>query len=244
MPKPHKKQKSTGLKVVQNAAGMPELFIYDDIDNFWGIGSAAVKDELQKIGDVADISVRLNSGGGDTLEGFAIYNQLQQHPANIHIAIDGMALSAASTIAMAGDTISMAENAMFMVHLPWTTVSGNRHDLDSMSNTLDMVGNNIAKVYSDASRADMSFDQAMDLMTGEGKADGTWFTAAEALEIGFIDEITENLRIAAHVDTQKMSVPDRFLSRIGENSDDDGAETREKNRNRIISMSDYLTIQE
>src|SRR5688572_22104321 len=96
------------------AAETAEMFIYDVIGDgfFGGVSASMVKDELAKLKGVSRITVHINSPGGSAFDGVAIYNQLKNHKAKIDVEIDGLAASAASVIAMSGDTIAMAENAM------------------------------------------------------------------------------------------------------------------------------------
>ena len=102
---------------VQSAA---EILIYGDIGESWCEETANARDfvaELQAL-DVQAITVRINSLGGSVPDGFAIYNAMKRHPATITTEVDGMAFSIASLIAMGGDKVCMAENAMLMVHAP------------------------------------------------------------------------------------------------------------------------------
>ena len=139
---------------------------------------------LSELRDARNIVVRINSPGGDAFEGVAIHNLLTAHPADIEVRIDGMALSAASVIAMAGDKIMMARNAMMMIHDPWTFAAGDSKRLREEADRLDKVAGAIASTY--AARTGSTADEARATMANE-----TWLTAEEALSQGFCTEIVE-----------------------------------------------------
>ena len=108
-----------------------EIWIYEDIGEGWlgGLSAKVFADDLKKVGKVKNIYVRINSVGGSAVDGTAIYNSLKRHPANINVSIDGIAASIASIIAMAGDHIEMASNAMMMIHEPWIVAGGTASEL-------------------------------------------------------------------------------------------------------------------
>lgn len=175
----------------RNVAGRnPELLVYGDIDEWWGeVQSKAFAENLQAItADVID--VRINSNGGDVFAAQAIYSSLKRHAAEIHVYIDGMAASAATIIAMAGDKVFMPENAMFMIHNPLTGVWGNANELREVADILDKVRETLLAVYRD--KSGLADDKLIELMD-----DDTYMTAAEAHELGFVDEIIAPLKIAA-----------------------------------------------
>src|SRR5512143_723318 len=109
------------------AEGEGEILIYDLIGSDWyGDGSSAkgMADALKALGDIARLDIRINSPGGSAWDGIAIYNVLRRHPAAKTVYVDGVALSAASLVAMAGDRIIMPQNAMMMIHDPWSWAIG------------------------------------------------------------------------------------------------------------------------
>ena len=132
--------------------------------------------------DAAEITVRINSPGGDVFDGFAIYNLLAQHPAKINVKVDGWAASAASVIAMAGDTIEMAANALMMIHNPWTMAIGDSVSMRKSADLLDQIKGSILTTY----QAKTSMDEAdiAALMDAE-----TWFDAKGAVEAGLATAI-------------------------------------------------------
>lgn len=182
------------IKAADKKGSEVELFIYDEIgEGFFGGGiTAKAVASLLKEHEPKTIRVRLNSPGGDVFQGAAIYNLLRDHEAKVVVDVDGMALSAASVIAMAGDEIRMAENAMMMVHDPWTITAGAADDLRKDADRLDKVKASIVTTY--ARRTGKGEEELAQLM-----ADETWMTAADAIELGFIDTITGEQKVAASV---------------------------------------------
>jgi len=113
----HAARKSKAARAKLFDASSSDIVLYGEISD-WDVSAKGVNDALVAVGDTSEVTVRINSGGGDVFEGIAIYNMLAAHQANIRIVIEGAALSIASLIAMAGDTIAMASNALFMIHDP------------------------------------------------------------------------------------------------------------------------------
>lgn len=158
-----------------------EILIYGivgDIDD--GLDAAWLVTQIASAPD--DINVRINSLGGLVFDGFAIFNALKQSPRNVTVYIDGVAGSIASIIAMAGDRIVMAENAVMMVHKPSDGTYGDADDLRATADRLDMLQAQLVQIY--AQRTGMSVDDLNPLLDAE-----TWLTAPEALELHFVDEI-------------------------------------------------------
>jgi len=166
-----------------------EIVIYDEIGAF-GITSRDFHEKLRALGDVRTISLRINSPGGDTAQGFAIFNMLQRHPATINVTIDGLAASMASVIAMVGDTVAMPLNAMMMIHDPVGIIVGDSKDLRSFAKVLDNLKRGIVAAYTGKSGLDA--DEVAGLMTDE-----TWLSAEEAVSLGFADSVEEPLKVAA-----------------------------------------------
>ena len=164
-----------------------EISIYDSIGGF-GISANEFIDELKNLGDVETINVRIASGGGSIVEGNTIYNALKRHSAKIVTHIDSLAASMASVIAMAGDEIHMASNALLMIHNPWTM---------SMGDLLDKMENNINGSYARSKLSAEELDAAME--------ETTYYTAQEALDAGFIDVISDaNLAAASIGDMESL----------------------------------------
>jgi ATP-dependent protease ClpP protease subunit len=175
---------------VRNEGTTRELMIYGRIGGGgWfdeGIGASDVAAALRDLGS-GPIDVRINSGGGDVFDGVAIHSLLARHAGTVTMHIDGLAASAASFIAMAGDRIVMARNGFMMIHDGMTFTYGNRDTHVRNGELLDKVSDNIADMY--AERAGEDVAHWRNLMTVNGE-DGTWYTGQEALEAGLVDDIT------------------------------------------------------
>ena len=167
-----------------------EISINDNIGG-WGITANDFIAELKELGDVDTINVRISSGGGSIVEGNAIFNALKRHPANIITHIDSLAASMASVIAMAGDEVRMAANALLMIHNPWTMSAGGADQLRKDADLLDKMKVNIRNSYDRSNLDSEALDAAMDAET--------FYTAEEALEAGFIDSIGDANLAAASI---------------------------------------------
>ncbi|WP_167631572.1 head maturation protease, ClpP-related [Mariprofundus ferrooxydans] len=177
--------KRKGWFEIHNAAakgGTPvEVFIYDDI-GMWGISANEFVSALNELGDVAEINVRINSGGGSVIEGVAIYNALMRHPARINGFIDSVAASIASLIAMACDHLTIYDTSMMMVHRASAGAGGTADELRQCADVLDMIDKMLARTY--AGKTGKSSDEIMALLDAT-----TYMDAAQALDLGFVDEI-------------------------------------------------------
>ena len=132
------------------------------------------------------VEVHLFSYGGSAGEGLAIYNLLSSYKGQVQIVIDGVAASAGSIIAMAGDLIQMPSNALLMLHTCWADASGNAEAMRTSAATLDTYSQSYCSSY--AARSGQSIETVHGWMAA-GKGSGTWFTAAEALAVGLVDEV-------------------------------------------------------
>lgn len=163
-----------------------EIFIYEEIGFDWmsgeGITSKSFAEQLASLGKVSNITLYINSPGGDVFDGLAIFNQLRRHKATINVQIDGVAASAASFVAMAGDSITMNEGALMMIHDAWGMFIGNADDGRKFVDQLDKVDGEIAEFYS--ARSGKPAAHFRDLMDSE-----TWLTATEAVELGLADSV-------------------------------------------------------
>lgn len=152
--------------------------------DFWtgeGVTSKRIGAALRSIGP-QDVTVEINSPGGDFFEGIAIYNQLRAHPHKVTVKIIGLAASAASVIAMAGDEIQIAKTGFLMVHNAWVVSLGNRHDLRDSADVLEPFDDAMATLYADRSGA--SKTKAIGWMDQE-----TWFVGEDAIAQGLADEL-------------------------------------------------------
>ena len=158
-----------------------ELVLYGFVgDDLWGEGFTArqVMDALVEVGRDADITVRINSGGGYTDDGIAIYNALYAHRGTVSVVVDAIAASSASVIAMAGDTITMRAGALMMIHDPARVTWGDAGDHEKSLEQLNKLGAQMADIY--AERTGEDADDIRDEMKDE-----LWMTGEEAVERGF-----------------------------------------------------------
>ena len=129
-----------------------------------------------------DITLWINSPGGDVFAAAQIYNMLMDYKGNVHVIIDGLAASAASVIAMAGTTVSMSPVAMMMIHNPWTIAQGEAKDMEKVIEMLGEIKESIMNAYE--LRTGLSRTKISHLMDSE-----SWFNARKAVELGFADKI-------------------------------------------------------
>ena len=152
-----------------------EIFLHDDID-----AATVIADLKQMIG--GRVTVRISSPGGSVDEGRAIFNALQRHRGGVDVVVDSSAYSIASYIAMAGERIVMAMNAMMMVHNPWTMAFGDANELRKTAEILDKYRDSIIDAYTEKSKVDR--EDMVALLDAE-----TWYTAQEAVDAGFATEV-------------------------------------------------------
>lgn len=158
----------------------------------------AIAQELDAQGDLEHITVRINSPGGNVFAGNAIHNILKQHPAPVTCYIDGLAASAASIVAMAGDEVVMPANGMLMIHGPSTYGRGTAADLRAAADMLDQVEQGIISVY--AEKTGLPRDEIKAMLDAE-----TWLTAEKAVALGFADRLDAQ-PVAACLDGERLVV--------------------------------------
>jgi ATP-dependent Clp protease protease subunit len=192
-------------------------FIGDWIDDYYGFGVTAKTfvDQLSKIdSSVKTIRVHINSPGGDVFAALNIANALREQQASkgrtVETIVEGLAASAASIIMMAGSTVRIADNAMVMIHDPWTFDVGNAADFRKMADDLDKIRNTIVATYKWHST--LTDEELVALMAAE-----TWMDADEAIANGFATDKVEGLQAAAALDPRaiaKMAVPEKYRARV------------------------------
>lgn len=205
------------------------LEIYDTIGPSWAgmVDTKSVAAALRAAGSVSEISVHINSPGGSAFEGLGIFNVLREHPAKINVVVDGVAASSASLIAMAGDTITVANNALMMIHEPWSVVTGEIKDLEKAITALGKVRDAAITTY--AARSRQSPQWVADKMAAT-----TWFSATEAVAAGFADAIGGAAKVSPTVKNEVMSMfadPTSFAAAMSlpQGSAGDDQERRYKN---------------
>lgn len=161
------------------------IYIYDVIGyDFWtggGVTAKAFTEELSKI-TASTVHLFINSPGGDVFEARTMISAMARHPANFIAHVDGLAASAASSIAIAANDVEMAPGSMLMIHNAWTLAMGDKRAMTDCAALLDKIDGTIADDY--AKKAGVSKDQAAEWMNAE-----TWFTAEEAVDAGLADRV-------------------------------------------------------
>lgn len=181
----------------RNAAG-PELSIYDEI-GFWGITASDVARDLAAFTGQR-VTVRVNSPGGEVFDGIAIFNLLRGHVGGVDVVVDGLAASAASFIAMAGETVTMRPHSRMMIHDAIGICFGNAQDMLDTASLLDDLSENIAGIYAgraaakaSAAGGDEQPDEEAVAAAGDVKAwrkrmkAETWLSPEQALDLGLVD---------------------------------------------------------
>jgi ATP-dependent protease ClpP protease subunit len=158
-----------------------DVYLYDVIGGWFGLTADDFVRDVASL-DVDQIVLHLNSPGGDALEGVTIANVLRAHRARVVVRVDGLAASAASVIAMAGDEVVMGIGSQMMVHDPWGVVIGNAAELEAFVRRLDKTGDSLASTL--AAKAGGSTAEWRAVMRAE-----TWYTAEEAVAAGLADRV-------------------------------------------------------
>lgn len=193
----YKNQINNFLTAVSNDSE-GEIWIYGDITtDKWtddDVTPSSIRDALRNMGPVKTLNIRVNSYGGSVYAGNAIINIIDSYRRknNVYVNayIEGIAASMGSGIPMVADKIYMAENAMMMVHKPYTIVMGNSADLQKEIEILQKVEDTLVKNYMRHFKG--TEEELRDMLANE-----TWLTADEALEYGLCDEVIEAVEIAA-----------------------------------------------
>jgi ATP-dependent protease ClpP protease subunit len=169
------------------------LQIFDQIGEDWfggsGISAKAFSQALQDVGQ-GPLVIEINSPGGNVWDGLAIYNMLRGRQAPVTTRVVGIAASIASIIALAGDTVEIADAALFMIHDPSGMVAGTSDEMRKMADALDQHAEVLAGIYSKVTGRPTSQIRA-------AMKEETWFTAQEAIQFGLADKMTEQLAMAA-----------------------------------------------
>lgn len=171
-----------------------EVYLYDEI-GFWGTGAKEFIAELRQHAG-KHVHLRINSPGGEVIEGTAIQNALRRHSGGLTVHIDALAASMASVIAMAGNPIFIADNALMMIHDPYTFAAGTSEELRKSADLLDTMKANLVRAY--VSKTGMPEKEIEDMMAAE-----TWLGATEAVALGFADAIEDGVQAAASMTPEK-----------------------------------------
>ncbi len=203
------------LPMAAEADAGATISIYDVIGEDWWTGEGFIAKRaaaaLRGIGP-NPVTVQINSPGGDMFEGVAIYNLLREHPAEVKVKVMGLAASAASVIAMAGDTIEMGVGTFLMIHNAWGVVVGNRNDFRAAAEMFDEFDGAMADIY--VARTGQDRAEVAAMMDAE-----RWLRAEEAMAKGFADATfdgpDETTPPAARADISARRRIDATLAKTG-----------------------------
>lgn len=174
-----------GIRAADDKEAERTISMFDVIgQDFWtgeGVTAKRVASALRNMG-AGPVTVNVNSPGGDMFEGLAIYNLLREHKGEVTVKVLGLAASAASVIAMAGDEVQIARAGFLMIHNAWVLAIGNRHDLREMADTLEPFDRAMADIY--AARTGEEQKAMAKLMDSE-----TWIGGSDAVDGGFADSL-------------------------------------------------------
>nr|DAF92313.1 MAG TPA: putative ATP dependent Clp protease [Myoviridae sp. ctBvM24] len=190
---------NVGFLEIKNATdGGAELYIYGDIvSSEWDKWAAEdtcpqdITDFMSGIDNDADLTVYINSCGGDVFAGIGIYNILNRHKGHVTGVVDGIAASIASVILMACDDIIVSTGAQIMIHKPLTMAWGNADDLAAVIKQLDACQKMITDVYMTKAKEGVTAEKIEELINAE-----TWMTGNEAAEY-FNVKVNENAAAVA-----------------------------------------------
>lgn len=186
--------------------GVVDISLHDEI-GLWGVSAADFINELKANDQAKSINLSIHSPGGNMLDGLAMYNALKSHSAKIYSHVTGIAASAASTVLMAGDVITMPEDAYIMIHNPFGFAGGDSEELRDVADVMDKLKAGAVNIY--AKKSGQSANDISQMMDS-----GTWMSSADALENGFIDTITDSVGVA-----NKASIFNRHFKTMPFNTD-------------------------
>jgi ATP-dependent protease ClpP protease subunit len=195
-------------------AATAEIIIYDEIGKSWwnedAVGAKQFLDDLNALGDVDSITLRINSPGGDVFDGVAIHNSLKNHKATVTAQIDGIAASAASYIAMAADKIVMPSNTFLLIHGVSGFAMGGADVMRAIADDLDLIETSLTATY--VARSKSTTAKVKALMKEDRLMDAT-----EAKQWGFADEVTAEKKMAAKFSLRLLpkAAADRFRAETG-----------------------------
>lgn len=211
---------------IHNEAGGRVLRLEGPIDDesFWGdeVTPKAFREELNA--GAEDITVWINSPGGNVFAAAEIYTMLRDYPGSVTVKIDAIAASAASVIAMAGNKVLMSPVAMLMIHDPSTIAMGNTKDMEKAIATLNEVKESIINAY--AAKSGLSHNRISKLMENE-----TWMNAKKAVELGFADEI---LFEAVEPDEEEPEEEDPETDDSGTDDSEDEPDDKKKEKGKRV----------
>lgn len=183
-------------QIIAKADAPAEISVYDEI-GAWGVTAKSFIADLKALGDVKQLTLSINSPGGSVFDALAMFNALRGTGAEITTKVMGIAASAASLLAMAGDKRVMPANAFMMVHNPMNGVFGNAADMRDMADVLDKINASLIATY--VARTGRTEAEVKALLDAE-----TWLSAEDALAQGFVDEVEAALTVTASYEIDRL----------------------------------------
>ncbi len=212
-------------------SGETELLFEGPIssETWWGdeITPAMFRDELAKVS--GNLTVWINSPGGDCISASQIYTMLRNHKSKVTVKIDGIAASAASVVAMAGDETLISPTGYLMIHNPMTLASGNKSDMEKAIALLEEIKEGIINAYT--RKTGLSRNKISKLMDDE-----TWLNAEKALQLGFVDGILFDDKKKTSVPEEDKPDEDESDEESDENDSDEDEENTDKPKKNTTSM--------
>lgn len=244
------------LAVKEDNADVADLYLYNVIDDFAYEGYAdsaeSILKDINSLGNIKTLNVFINSPGGSVFEGISIKNMLERQKLKgcfINVVIDGLAASIASVIAMAGDKITMPENALMMIHRASCGCIGNADDFAKQIEVLNKIDLVLTNTYVTRSNGLLTEEDVTNMFN----SGDTWLTAQEAKDFGLCDEITEKLEAVAKyedctkdtkVDMEKWSNKvDEWYNEISEVAKDSEEGGNEVDNQQPINVTINLDVQ-
>ena len=181
---------------IQNKKGeTADIYIFDEIGRY-GVSAQEFISDVKNLKNTP-INLRINSLGGDVFDGMAMYNVIKRREAKTTVYIEGIAASIATIIALGADEVIMAENSLFMIHNAWGGTTGEAKDMRKTAETLEKISSELTDIYT--KKTGLSREAVSGMMDEE-----TWLNAEEAYELGFVDLISDSIKVAAKYDISKF----------------------------------------
>ena len=177
------------------AAKAADIYIFDEIGNYGITAKQFIADIKNLKGK--PINLRINSLGGDVFDGMAMYNVIKRREAKTTVYIEGIAASIATIIALGADKVVMAENSLFMIHNAWGGTMGDAKDMRKTAETLEKISGELTDIYS--KKTGLSNEVIKEMMNEE-----TWLNSEEAYDLGFVDVVSDSIKVAAKYDVSKF----------------------------------------
>lgn len=232
-----KKQNKKFWEMKMSANKTADIFIYGEItqyawEEYGEVSSISFKKELDALGDIDTINLRINSPGGSVFEGIAIFNMLKMHKAKVHAYVEALAASISSVIPMCADRVYMYKNSMMMIHHAWTWASGNAQKLRKAADDIEKISKSSCQAYLDRAGDKLTEQKLEELLDAE-----TWLSADEAFSYGLCDEVLASNQAAALVSEDLFAhysnVPKSLIKTINQRSQDTSAMTDEEQELRL-----------